>query len=67
MIAAAYSTTINTSQRSSSSGMVTTTYLRHERNGEEAISKISAAAYNMFERLARASEYGRVISPANSH
>lgn len=43
-----------------------TTYLRHERDGEEAISKISAAAYRMFDRLARASEYGRVISPGNS-
>jgi beta-lactamase class A len=46
---------------------VMTTYLRHERDGEEAISKISAAAYHMFERLARASEYGRLVSPANSH
>ena len=46
---------------------VMTTYLRHERDGEEAISKISAAAYHMFEQLARASEYGRVVSPANSH
>ncbi len=45
---------------------VMTTYLRHEREGEEAIKKISAAAYFMFDRLARASEYGRVISPGNS-
>ena len=45
---------------------VMTTYLRHERDGEEAITKISAAAYRMFDRLARASEYGRVISPGNS-
>jgi beta-lactamase class A len=45
---------------------VMTTYLRRERDGEEAISKISAAAYSMFDRLARASEYGRVISPGNS-
>ena len=44
---------------------VMTTYLRHERDGEEAITKISAAAYRMFDRLARASEYGRVVSPAN--
>jgi hypothetical protein len=43
-----------------------TTYLRHERDGEEAIAKISAAAYLMFDRLARASEYGRVVSPGNS-
>jgi beta-lactamase class A len=45
---------------------VMTTYLQRERDGEEAISRISLAAYRMFDRLARASEYGRVISPANS-
>jgi len=45
---------------------VMTTYLRRERDGEEAISKISLAAWLMFDRLARASEYGRVISPGNS-
>ena len=45
---------------------VMTTYLRHERDGEEAISNISLAAWRMFDRLARASEYGRVISPGNS-
>lgn len=45
---------------------VMTTYLRRERDGEEAISKISLAAWRMFDRLARASEYGRVISPGNS-
>jgi beta-lactamase class A len=45
---------------------IMTTYLRNEREGEEAISKISAATYRMFDRLARASEYGRVISPSNS-
>ena len=45
---------------------VMTTYLRRERDGEEAISKVSLDAYRMFDRLARASEYGRVISPANS-
>src|SRR6476661_2821023 len=44
---------------------VMTTYLHRERDGEEAIAKISAAAYRMFDRLARASEYGRVVSPAN--
>lgn len=43
-----------------------TTYLRRERDGEEAISKISLAAYRMFDRLARASEYGRVVSPGDS-
>ena len=45
---------------------VMTTYLRRERDGEEAISKISLDTYRMFDRLARASEYGRVISPSNS-
>ena len=45
---------------------VMTTYLRREREGEEAISDISLAAWRMFDRIARASEYGRVISPGNS-
>ncbi len=43
-----------------------TTYLRRERDGEEAIRRISLETYRMFDRLARASEYGRVISPGNS-
>lgn len=45
---------------------VMTTYLRREREGEEAISAISLSAWRMFDRIARASEYGRVISPGNS-
>jgi beta-lactamase class A len=45
---------------------VMTTYLRNERDAEEAIAQISRAAYRMFDRLGRGSEYGRVISPANS-
>jgi beta-lactamase class A len=45
---------------------VMTTYLHRERDGGEAIARISAAAYRMFDRLARASEYGRVVSPGNS-
>jgi len=45
---------------------VMTTYLTRERDGEAAIAKISAAAYAMFDRLARSSEYGRVISERNS-
>lgn len=45
---------------------VMTTYLHRERDGEEAISSISLAAWRMFDRLARASEYGRVVSPGNS-
>ncbi len=42
---------------------VMTTYLRRERDGGEAIIKISNAAYQMFDRLSRATEYGRVVSP----
>jgi hypothetical protein len=43
-----------------------TTYLHNERDGEEAISNVSLAAWRVFDRLARASEYGRVVSTANS-
>jgi beta-lactamase class A len=45
---------------------VMTTYLRNERDGEDAITRISSAAYRMFDRLGRASEYGRVVSPRDS-
>ena len=45
---------------------VMTAYLHRERDGEEAISNVSLAAWRMFDRLARASEYGRVVSPGNS-
>ena len=41
---------------------VMTTYLRRERDGGDAITKISDAAYQMFDRLSRASELGRVVS-----
>jgi len=44
---------------------VMTAFLRNERDGEEAISKVSLAAWQMFDRLSRASEYGRVVSPGN--
>jgi beta-lactamase class A len=44
---------------------VMTTFLANERDGEEAISKVSLAAWRMFDRLGRASEYGRVVSPGN--
>jgi beta-lactamase class A len=44
---------------------VMTAFLGNERDGEEAISKISLAAWRMFDRLSRASEYGRVVSPGN--
>jgi beta-lactamase class A len=44
---------------------VMTSFLRDERDGEDAISKISLATWRMFDRLSRASEYGRVVSPGN--
>ena len=44
---------------------VMTAFLRNERDGEDAISKISLAAWQMFDRLSRATEYGRVVSPGN--
>ena len=42
-----------------------TAYLRNEREGEEAISKVSLETWRMFDRLSRATEYGRVVSPGN--
>ena len=42
---------------------VMTTYLKDEKDGSAAIRKISALAYSHFDRIARASEYGRVVSP----
>ena len=45
---------------------VMTTYLRNEREGEEAISNVALAAWRMFDRLGHAGELGRVISTANS-
>lgn len=44
---------------------VMTSFLRNERDGEEAISKVSLAAWQMFDRLSRATEYGRVVSVGN--
>jgi beta-lactamase class A len=44
---------------------VMTTYLGNERAGEEAITRISRLAYDLVDRLSRASDLGRVISPGN--
>jgi beta-lactamase class A len=44
---------------------VMTAFLTNERDGEQAISKSSLTAWRMFDRLSRASEYGRVVSPGN--
>ncbi|MGZ4835490.1 MAG: serine hydrolase [Terriglobales bacterium] len=46
---------------------VMTTYLKNEAEGEAAIRKIAAAAYDYFDRVGRSSPYGRVISPYNAH
>jgi beta-lactamase class A len=42
---------------------VMTTYLKDEKDGSAAIRKIAALTYSYFDRVARASEYGRVVSP----
>ena len=42
---------------------IMTSYLRHDKDGEAAIAEISAAIFETFDRLARSSELGRVISP----
>lgn len=44
---------------------VMTAFLNNERDGEDAIRKVSLEAWRMFDRLSRATEYGRVISPGN--
>ena len=47
--------------------VVMTAYLKHERDGNDAIAKIAAAAYDYFDRLGRSSEYGRIVTERNSH
>jgi beta-lactamase class A len=42
---------------------VMTAYLKDEHDGSAAIRKIAALTYSYFDRLGRASEYGRVVSP----
>ena len=42
---------------------VMTTYLKNEAGGSAAIRKIAALTYSYFDRVGRASEYGRVVSP----
>jgi beta-lactamase class A len=41
---------------------IMTAYLRHDQDGEAAIREISAALYDTFDRLGRASDLGRIIS-----
>jgi beta-lactamase class A len=42
---------------------VMTTYLKDEKEGSATIRKISGLVYSYFDRVSRASEYGRVVSP----
>ncbi|MGC2745562.1 MAG: serine hydrolase [Candidatus Angelobacter sp.] len=42
---------------------VMTTYLKDEKEGATAIRKVTALTYSYFDRVSRASEYGRVVSP----
>ncbi len=42
---------------------VMTTYLKDEKDGSAAIRRITALSYSYFDRVARASDYGRVVSP----
>lgn len=42
---------------------VMTTYLKDEKEGSEAIRKIAALTYSYFDRVGRASDYGRVVGP----
>jgi beta-lactamase class A len=41
---------------------IMTAYLKREADGDAAIEELSAAIYSTFDRLARASDYGRIIS-----
>jgi beta-lactamase class A len=42
---------------------VMTSYLKNEREGEDAIAEIAQAAYSYFDRLGRSSPYGRAMQP----
>jgi beta-lactamase class A len=47
--------------------VVMTAYLKHERDGNDAITTIAGAAYDYFDRVGRSSEYGRIVNERNSH
>jgi len=47
--------------------VVMTAYLKRERDGDDAIATIAAAAYGYFDRVGRSSEYGRIVNERNSH
>ena len=44
-----------------------TAYLKRERDGDDAIAKIAEAAYEYFDRVARSSAYGRIVSERGAH
>jgi len=44
-----------------------TAYLKRERDGDDAIAKIAGAAYEYFDRVARSSAYGRIVSERGAH
>jgi beta-lactamase class A len=48
------------------SAAIMTAYLHREADGEAAIAELSAAIYETFDRLARSSEYGRIVSERDS-
>ena len=45
---------------------IMTAYLKREPDGDAAIEELSAAIYSTFDRLARSSEYGRIVSERDS-
>lgn len=47
--------------------VVMTAYLKHERDGNDAIAKVAGAAYEYFDRVGRSSKYGRIVTERNSH
>jgi beta-lactamase class A len=47
--------------------VVMTAYLRQEREGDDAIAKIAGDSYQYFDRVARSSPYGRIVSAGSSH
>ncbi len=45
---------------------IMTAYVRREAEAEAAIADLSAAIYSTFDRLARSSQYGRIVSERDS-
>jgi beta-lactamase class A len=47
--------------------VVMTAYLKQERDGDGAIARIAGAAYDYFDRVARSSPYGRIVTERSTH